>query len=80
MRIALTAFTRRGTGLARSLAHDLSEIGHSCALAVPERLSPETGLPGYGSLGEWTGEQFADIDALLFVGPAASPSGPSPPM
>ena len=68
MRIALTAFTRRGTGLARRLAHDLAEIGHSCALAVPERLSPETGLPGYGSLREWAGEQFADTDALLFVG------------
>lgn len=68
MRIALTAFTRRGTGLARRLAHDLAEIGHSCALAVPERLSPETGLPGYGSLGEWAGERFADTDALLFVG------------
>ena len=68
MRIALTAFTRRGTGLAGKLAHDLAEIGHSCALAVPERLSPETGLPGYGSLGEWAGERFADTDALLFVG------------
>ena len=68
MKIALTAFTSRGTGLARSLAHDLAEIGHSCALAVPERLSPETGLPGYGSLGEWAGARFADTDALLFVG------------
>ena len=35
MRIALTAFTRRGTALAGKLAHDLSEVGHSCALAVP---------------------------------------------
>ena len=68
MRIALTAFTRRGTALAGKLAHDLSEVGHSCALAVPERLSPETGLPGYGSLGEWAGARFADVDALLFVG------------
>lgn len=68
MRIALTAFTRRGTGLARKLAHDLAEIGHSCALAVPERLAPETGFPGYESLGTWAGERFADTDALLFVG------------
>lgn len=68
MRIALTAFTRRGIELARKLAHDLAEIGHSCALAVPERLAPETGLPGYGSLGAWTGERFAGTDAILFVG------------
>ena len=68
MRIALTAFTRRGTGLARRLARELSELGHSCALTVPERLSPETGLPGYGSLGEWAGARFADTDALLVVG------------
>lgn len=68
MNIALTAFTRRGAGLAQRLARDLAGIGHSCALAVPERLAAETGLPGYGSLGEWAGERFADTDALLFVG------------
>ena len=68
MNIALTAFTRRGAGLAERLARDLAGIGHSCALAVPERLAAETGLPGYGSLGGWTGARFADADALLFVG------------
>ena len=38
MRIALTAFTRRGGGLARTLAQDLEEEGHTCTLACPKRL------------------------------------------
>ena len=68
MNIALTAFTSRGAELAERLAKALTEDGHSCALWVPERLAPETGLPGYRSLGPWTAERFADSDALLFVG------------
>lgn len=68
MNIALTAFTSRGAELAGRLAKGLTEDGHSCSLWVPERLAPETGLPGYRSLGPWTGERFADSDALLFVG------------
>ena len=68
MNIALTAFTSRGAELAERLAKALTEDGHSCALWVPERLAPETGLPGYRSLGPWTGERFADSDAILFVG------------
>ena len=68
MNIALTAFTSRGAELAGRLAKGLTEDGHSCALWVPERLAPETGLPGYRSLGPWTAERFADSDALLFVG------------
>ena len=68
MNIALTAFTSRGTELAGRLAKGLTEEGHSCVLWVPERLAPETGFPGYRSLGPWTGERFADSDALLFVG------------
>lgn len=68
MKVALTAFTRRGAALAERLAGIFSADGHPCALAVPEKLAGELGQPGYGRLGEWTGERFRDADALVFVG------------
>lgn len=66
MKLALTAFTRRGLELARRLAGALAEEGHTCALSAPRRLAGEG--PGYDSLGAWTGEQFRQADALIFVG------------
>ena len=69
MRIALTAFTRRGGGLARTLAQDLEEEGHTCTLACPKRLEEVLAFPGaYERVGEWAGARFSDSDALLFVG------------
>ena len=68
MNLALTAFTARGARLAEALTAALEGEGHTCTLAVPARLAPETGLPGYGSLDRWTGEQFARCGALIFVG------------
>ena len=68
MNLALTAFTARGARLAEALTAALEGEGHTCTLAVPARLAPETGHPGYESLGRWTGEQFARCGALIFVG------------
>lgn len=66
MKLALTACTQRGAALAQRLMAGLEEAGHSCTLWVPARL--ELHLPTYESLGAWTGEQFPEVDGLLFVG------------
>ena len=72
MRLALTAFTRRGAALARRLARALTEDGHLCSLACPARLSAALELrePPYESLGAWAGARFQDSDGLIFVGAA----------
>ena len=62
MRIALTAFTRRGAALAERLA---GELDGDCAVEFGRKLD-ETG--GYESVKVWAGERFRDVDALVFVG------------
>lgn len=68
MRLALTAFTRRGAALARQIAAALEGAGHTCALALPVRLADGLGETGYGDLQDWTGARFAGCDGLIFVG------------
>lgn len=68
MRLALTAFTRRGAALARQIAAALEGAGHTCALALPSRLADGLGETGYGELQDWTGTRFAGCDGLIFVG------------
>ena len=68
MKIALTAFTRRGYGLARDLAGALEGRGDRVELALPARLAGELGAPGYERLPAWTGARFRDCQGLLFVG------------
>ena len=68
MRLALTAFTRRGYGLAHSLARALEEQGEEVTLALPVRLAQELGTASYECLTAWTGARFADCEGLLFVG------------
>ncbi|HJB56884.1 MAG TPA: cobalamin biosynthesis protein [Candidatus Flavonifractor intestinipullorum] len=68
MRLALTAFTRRGYALARDLAAALEERGDRAALALPARLAGELGAEEYASLAAWTGERFQDCQGLIFVG------------
>lgn len=69
MNIALTAFTRKGWGLARELFQRLSEEGHLCALFCPRVLAGPLGISdSYESLGAWAGERFSDSNALIFVG------------
>ena len=56
MNIALTAFTRRGYGLACSLARALEEQGEEVKLALPARLAQELGTASYERLADWTGK------------------------
>lgn len=62
MKIALTAFTRRGAALAGRLARDL---GEDCTVALGKKLA---GPEGYDSVTAWAGERFHDTGALIFVG------------
>lgn len=68
MRVALTAFTRRGYLLARDLEQALQEWGEETVLALPARLAGTLAAPGYEGLSDWTGARFRDCGALLFVG------------
>jgi len=67
VKLALTAFTRRGMELAGRLAQALEGEGHVCSLSAPVRLA-EGAWTGYESLGVWTGERFGASDGLIFVG------------
>lgn len=62
MRIALTAFTRRGAALAERLAR---ELDGDCVVELGRKLA---GTDGYDSVKAWAGERFRDADALVFVG------------
>ncbi len=68
MRVAITAFTRRGIELAQRLACALQEEGEQIHCAYPRRLASALGQPGYPALTAWAGERFGDCEALLFVG------------
>lgn len=62
MKIALTAFTRRGAALAKRLAR---ELGEDSMVSLGGKLA---GTDGYDSVKTWAGERFQDTDALVFVG------------
>lgn len=63
MNTAVIAFTARGAQLGVKIAQTLGGSIH-----VTDRLAPETGLPPCGGLAQWTGEQFRQSQALIFVG------------
>ena len=60
MKVAVTAFTREGEGLAERLEEALRALGHT---PLPHR------APGQGA-GDWARAHFAQADALIFVGAA----------
>lgn len=71
MIIALTAFTRQGAALARSLSAALEQEGHQCALSLPRSLGKALHHPQtYASVGTWAKKQFSKAGALIFVGAA----------
>lgn len=67
MRVAAVAFTRRGLGLMRRIAHALVEDGCLVELSAPERLVDGEDVCVLDDLGSWATRAFAQAEALLFV-------------
>lgn len=72
MKVAFIAFTRRGyetmQNLAVNMALNSPRIEDEFTLTTAKRLADEVGLDSFDDLGVWTGERFADSDALVFIG------------
>ena len=72
MKVAFIAFTRRGYETMQNLAVNMAlsspRIGDEFMLTTTKRLADEVGLDSFDDLGVWTGERFADSDALVFIG------------
>lgn len=72
MKVAFIAFTRRGYETMQNLAVNMAlsspRIGDEFTLTTTKRLADEVGLDSFDDLGVWTGERFADSDALVFIG------------
>ncbi|MDD7204147.1 MAG: cobalamin biosynthesis protein, partial [Coriobacteriaceae bacterium] len=72
MKVAFIAFTRRGYETMQNLAVNMAlnppRIGDEFTLTTAKRLADEVGLDSFDDLGVWTGERFADSDALVFIG------------
>ena len=67
MRVAAVAFTRRGLGLARRIAHALEADGSVVELSAPERFADGAGVCVLDDLSSWVARAFERADALLFV-------------
>ena len=72
MKLAVISFTRRGEGICEKLSKALTAAGADC----PGYSGRKTGNAGStlqpisGTLSEWTGQQFAACDGLIFIGAA----------
>ena len=63
--IAIAGFTTNGCVLAQKIADELE----GARAWAPRRIAEEVGLPGFDSVGAWTGEAFAQgCDGIVFVG------------
>lgn len=63
--IAIAGFTTNGCVLAQKIANELEDA----RAWAPRRIAEEAGLPGFDSVGAWTGEAFAQgCDGIVFVG------------
>ena len=63
--IAIAGFTTNGCVLAQKIANELE----GARAWAPCRIAEEVGLPGFDSVGAWTGEAFAQgCDGIVFVG------------
>ena len=63
--IAIAGFTANGCVLAQKIANELE----GARAWAPHRIAEEVGLPGFDSVGAWTGDAFAQgCDGIVFVG------------
>ena len=63
--IAIAGFTANGCVLAQKIANELEDA----RAWAPRRIAEEAGLPGFDSVGAWTGDAFAQgCDGIVFVG------------
>lgn len=63
--IAIAGFTTKGCVLAQKIARELE----GARAWAPCRIAEEVDLPGFDSVGTWTGEAFAQgCDGIVFVG------------
>lgn len=63
--IAIAGFTANGCVLAQKIANELE----GARAWAPRRIAEEAGLPGFDSVGAWTGDAFAQgCDGIVFVG------------
>ena len=63
--IAIAGFTANGCVLAQKIANELE----GARAWAPCRIAEEAGLPGFASVGAWTGDAFAQgCDGIVFVG------------
>lgn len=75
MKLAVIAFTRRGSGLCMKLKQEFETKGWECRAYILERfLNPlyrEAGLiPLSSTLGQWSKEMFQAQDGIIFIGAA----------
>lgn len=72
MKLAVISFTRRGENVCEKLAGAMNAAGVECC-GYTGRKTGNTNLALQtvsGSLSEWTGQQFAAYDGLIFIGAA----------
>ena len=63
--IAIAGFTANGCVLAQKISNELD----GARAWAPCRIAEEVGLPGFDSVGAWTGDAFAQgCDGIVFVG------------
>lgn len=63
--IAIAGFTANGCVLAQKIANELE----GARAWAPHRIAEEAGLPGFDSVGAWTGQAFSQgCDGIVFVG------------
>lgn len=71
MRLAIIAFTRAGCRHGERIREVMDSRGNACEIRAKGKEASSWGIPVLGgSLKDWTRQQFAASDALLFIGAA----------